>query len=475
MQNEIKIPELIQKPALEIQTLLKTKDIHPMDLLEALESRISDVDGEVNALPTLCFERARKHAESTDFGEKLLQGLPVAIKDLEDVSKVKTTYGSKIYKDHIPEESDLLVEHLESNGAIVYAKSNTPEFGTGGNTINKVFGPTRNPWNTQMSAAGSSGGAAAALATGTAWLAQGSDMGGSLRNPASFCHIVGMRPSIGRIASNLSSNVIDTLSTHGPMARNVTDLALLMDAMCGHESESPLSLPSPKVPFLQTAQAPEKPKKIAFSMDLGITPVDPQVKSLINRAIDTLTNEGFEIEQCHPDFSGLDDVFRVLRARSYAAGMGHLLEKHEADLNPNVVWNIKQGLALSIDDINQAEVERVAIVQRVHTFFDKYEALLTPATIVPPYPVVKDHVEECDGHVFDNYYQWLAIAYAFTTTLCPALSLPCGLTHSGLPVGLQIASASYKDRSVISTAAAIETILNLETTTPINPRSPETI
>lgn len=475
MSNGMNIPELIQKPALEIQALLKTKKIHPLDLLDALESRISDVDSEVNALPTLCFERARKHAESADFGESLLQGLPVAIKDLEDVSGVKTTYGSKIYEDHIPEQSDLLVEHLESNGAIIYAKSNTPEFGTGGNTINKVFGPTRNPWNTHMSTAGSSGGAAAALATGTAWLAQGSDMGGSLRNPASFCHIVGMRPSIGRVASNLSSNIIDTLSTNGPMARNVTDLTLLMDAMCGHQSKSPLSLPSPKAPFLQSAQNPEKPKKIAFSMDLGITPVDPEVKKLINQTIDTLTNEGFEIEQCHPDFSGLDDVFRVLRARSYAAGLGNLLRKHEDDLNPNVVWNIKQGLDLSIDDINQAEVERVAIVQRVHAFFDEYDTLLTPATIVPPYPVDQDHVEECDGHVFDNYYQWLAIAYAFTTTLCPALSLPCGLSQSGLPVGLQIASASFNDRSVISTAATIERILNLNTTTPINPRTPETL
>lgn len=470
MHNETDIPELIRKSALEVQTLLKSRQISPLDLLDALESRISDVDDQINALPTLCFERARSHARSTKFNDTILSGLPVAIKDLEDVSAVRTTYGSQIYRNHIPEDSDILVKHLEKNGATIYAKSNTPEFGTGGNTVNAVFGATRNPWNTAMSVAGSSGGAAAALATGMAWLAQGSDMGGSLRNPASFCHIVGMRPSIGRIASNLGGNIIDTLSTNGPMARNVPDLALLMDAMCGHESESPLSLPGPSSPYLGSALNPEKTKKLAFSMDLGITPVSAEVKTLITQTVDKLSDAGFEIEQSQPDFSGLDDVFRVLRARSYAAGLGHLLTNHEADLNPNVVWNIKQGLALSVDDINKAETERVAIVQRTHAFFNDYDSLLTPATVVAPYPLHLNHVTECDGHVFDNYYQWLSIAYAFTTALCPALSLPCGLTESGLPVGLQIASASYNDRGVISTAAAIENCLNLKTIIPINPR-----
>jgi amidase len=463
--------ELIQKSALEILELLRNSEINSLDLLDALENRIEQVDGEINALPTLCFDRARLHAKSVDPHKTTLGGLPVAIKDLEDVSGVKTTYGCKLYENHIPENSDILVSHLESNGGIVYAKSNTPEFGTGGNTTNYVFGTTRNPWNTKMSVAGSSGGAAAALASGTAWLAQGSDMGGSLRNPASFCNIVGMRPSVGRIATNMGGNVSNTLSTNGPMARNVPDLALLMDAMCGHEPAAPLSLPAPDTPFLESALSAKLPNKIAFSMNLGITPVDPQVRNVITSTIDTLSDAGYQIDECHPDFSGLNDIFHTLRAHSYATGLADLLDKHEDDLHPNVVWNIKQGMKLSVEDIVKAEAERVALVKRSQAFFSDYAILLTPATITPPYPLTQNHVAECDGHEFDNYYQWLSIAYSFTTALCPALSLPCGFSESGLPIGLQIASGTYQDAMVISAAAKIEQLLDMNTTLPIDPRS----
>ncbi len=469
MQDDI--PELIQKSALEILKLLRRSEINALDLLDALETRIEDVDGQINALPTLCFDRARLYAKSVDPHKTILGGLPVAIKDLEDVSGVRTTYGCKLYENHIPENSDILVSHLETNGGIVYAKSNTPEFGTGGNTTNYVLGTTRNPWNTEMSVAGSSGGAAAALATGTAWLAQGSDMGGSLRNPASFCNIVGMRPSVGRIATNMGDNVSNTLSTNGPMARNVPDLALLMDAMCGHEHADPLSLPAPHSSFQKSALSAQLPKKIAFSMDLGITPVDPQVRNVITSVIDTLSDAGYQIEECHPDFSGLNDIFHTLRAHSYSTGLGELLDKHEDKIHPNVAWNIKQGMRLCLEDIVKAESERVALVKRSQAFFNDYAILLTPATITPPYPLTQNHVEECDGHKFDNYYQWLSIAYSFTTALCPALSLPCGFSESGLPVGLQIASGTFQDASVISAAARIEQILNLNTTLPINPRS----
>ena len=238
---------LVQATACAIVDKLNAGEVTPLDLLDVLEKRIAEVDGKVNALPTLCFDRARAHARELmkkPVGERgLLAGMPVPIKDLTNVEGVLTTQGSPIYKDNIPARSDILVEHLENNGGVIYAKSNTPEFGAGANTFNEVFGATRNPWDTSRSAAGSSGGAAVALATGMAWLAHGSDMGGSLRNPASFCGIVGMRPSIGRVAHTLAAAIDRNLGVQGPMARNVEDLALLLDAMSGEHPADPLSLP----------------------------------------------------------------------------------------------------------------------------------------------------------------------------------------------------------------------------------------
>src|SRR5215471_14286780 len=261
-QGEARMPshsDLIKADAVTLVDRLQRGDVTPHDLLDALEARIAAVDGAVNALPTLCFERARAHADRlmrlpvSERGP--LAGLPVPIKDLIAVTGVRTTQGSPIYADHIPARSDILVERLEVNGGIVYAKSNTPEFGAGANTFNEVFGATLNPWNLARSASGSSGGAAVALASGTAWVAHGSDTGGSLRNPASFCGIVGMRPSIGRVARNPAAKIDRTLGVQGPMARNVEDLALLLDAMMGEHPADPLSLPLPARPFREAMKA----------------------------------------------------------------------------------------------------------------------------------------------------------------------------------------------------------------------------
>src|SRR6266480_3577434 len=264
---------LVRATACAIVDKLKSGEVTPLDLLDVLEQRIAEVDGQVNAMPTLCFDRARTHAKALmkkPAGERgLLAGMPIPIKDLTNVAGVLTTQGSPIYKDNIPAKSDILVEHLENNGGVIYAKSNTPEFGAGANTFNEVFGPTRNPWDTSRSAAGSSGGAAVALATGMAWLAHGSDMGGSLRNPASFCGIVGMRPSIGRVAHTVKGTVDMNLSQQGPMARNVEDCALLLDAMCGEDPRDPFSLPRTGESYLAAARSPWKPKRVAYSADLG--------------------------------------------------------------------------------------------------------------------------------------------------------------------------------------------------------------
>src|SRR6266516_4222816 len=444
--------DLIANDACAIVDLLLNGDIKPHDLLDALERRIAAVDPAVNALPTLCFERARAHADRLiqhPLAERgLLGGLPVPIKDLIDVAGVRSTRGSPIYSDHVPARSDILVEHLEANGGIVYAMSNTPEFGGGANTFNEVFGATLNPWNTTRSAAGSSGGAAVALAAGMAWVAHGSDMGGSLRNPASFCSVVGLRPSIGRVARTPASKIDRTLSVQGPMARNVEDLALLLDAMVGEHAADPLSLPKPARTFRDTMRSGWRPQLVAYSADLGITPVDPEVAEVTRAAVRRLEGAGVIVEEAHPDLSEAHDCFKVLRAFDFAVSKAVHLRNE------------------------RAETQRIAMTARMLAFFETYELLLTPATIVAPFPVEQRYVAQCAGHKFDNYVEWLAIAYAVTLCCCPALSLPCGFTREELPVGLQIVAPPRAEVRVLSAARLLEDILGLRGMTPILPRVP---
>ena len=268
----------------------------PHDLLDTLAAQVARVEPQVNALPTLCFERAHAHADALlkkPLNERgLLCGLPVPIKDLTDVAGVRTTRGSLVYRDRIPDASDVGVSLLEARGGVVYAKSNTPEFGSGGHTYNGVFGITRNPWDLSRSAGGSSGGAAAALASRTAWLAQGSDLAGSLRTPSAFCGVVGLRPSPGRVSYGPSANPYDTLGIHGPMARNVTDAALLLDAMCGEVDGAPLSLREPATSFLEHARRAQRPARVAFSEGLGIATVEPEILAICRKTMDRLTSQG---------------------------------------------------------------------------------------------------------------------------------------------------------------------------------------
>jgi len=465
---------LVRETANAIVDKLKKGEVTPLDLLDVLEKRIAEVDGKVNALPTLCFERARAHArtlmQKKPAERGLLAGLPVPIKDLTNVAGVRTTQGSPIYKDNVPARSDILVEHLESNGAMIYAKSNTPEFGAGANTFNEVFGPTLNPWDTSKSAAGSSGGAAVALATGTAWLAHGSDMGGSLRNPASFCGIVGLRPSIGRVAHTPSAAIDRNLGVQGPMARNVEDLALLLDAMSGEHPADPLSLPVLPVSFLSSARSGKTPKRVAYSPDLGITPVDPEVKAVTRKAAERLAQAGVTVEEAHPDLREAHECFHVLRAFDFALSKAALLRSKRDLLKPEVIWNIEEGLKLTVEKLERAEAQRVALAERAVKFFETYDLLLCPATIVPPYPIEHRYVAECDGKKFDNYVEWLGIVYAITLACCPALSLPCGFTASGLPIGLQMVAAPRGEAQLLAGAKALEDILELRGTTPIEPR-----
>ena len=466
--------ELYRSTANEVVERLMSGDISPLDCLDALEKRIAEVDSKVNALPTLCFDRARQHA--TELMKKpmsergVLAGLPVPIKDLNDVAGVRSTQGSPIFANRVPEVSDVLVAHLEKNGGIVYAMSNTPEFGAGANTFNEVFGRTLNPWNTSRSAAGSSGGAAVALATGTAWVAHGSDLGGSLRNPASFCGVVGMRPSPGRVAFTVANEIDGTLGVDGPMARNVEDLALLFDAMIGEEPSDPLSLPSDGTSYLKAARSGWKPKRVAISRDLGITPVDPEVAEIVMKAARQFEQAGVIVEEAHPDLHEALECAQTLRALSYAIGKKTLLENHRAQLKPEIIWNIEKGLALTGAEISKAEAQRGAMFQRTFKFFETYDLLLCPTTIVPPFPVEQRYVTECNGTKFETYVDWLAIVSAITNVCCPAISIPAGFTRENLPVGIQVIAAPRGEARLLASARLLEEMLGLAGLVPIDPR-----
>ena len=475
---------LIDSTATEVVQLLKSGQVSPLELLDVLEDRIAAVDGAVNALPTRCFERARENAKSLMSRpveqRGLLAGMPVAIKDLDPVAGVRTTWGSPIYADFVPERSDCLVERLEENGGVIYAKSNTPEFGAGANTFNDVFGATRNPFDTSRSCAGSSGGSAVALATGQAWLASGSDLGGSLRNPASFCSIVGFRPSPGRVAhggagpgaypSDLPGVPGQPFSVAGPMARNVADTALLLDAMVGHHPADPISLPATGHSHVDAVAARKRPRKIAFSRDLGVTPVDPEVADICASAACVFESLGCAVEEAHPDFSGVQDIFQTWRAILFYVSKKHLLETRRDQLKPEVIWNIEQAAAITVDDLARVEIARANYQARALAFFSEYDLLVCPATIVPPYPVEQRYVERLGDHVFTNYVEWLTVAYAITLTGYPALSVPAGFTASGLPVGLQIVAGPRGEADLLAAAGLFEEAAGLDNPVPIDPR-----
>ena len=462
--------------ATEAVRLLKRRALSPVALVEASAERIAATDGRLNALPTLCVERALDRArriEAEDARERppgWLGGLPIAVKDLVAVEGVRTTWGSPIHADHVPARSDVLVETLEANGAIVIGKSNTPEFGAGASTFNEVFGKTRNPWNVEKTCGGSSGGSAAALAAGQVWLATGSDLGGSLRIPASFCGVFGFRPSPGRVARGPRRLPFEDLMVEGPMARDARDAALFLDAMTGAHPEDPLSLEAPATGFREALAATPPPARIAYSPDLGLLPVDREVAAVCARAAAVLDGAGLAIEEACPDLSGALDTFQVLRAALFAADKGDLLESHRDQLKPDIVWNIEKGRALDGATIARAERHRGVLHQRVLRFFARHDLLLCPAVIVPPFDVDIRWIEEIEGHRFDNYVDWLGLTFALTLTAGPSASVPAGFTESGLPVGLQILGPPRGEARVLAAAALIEDTLSLPARAPIDPR-----
>jgi amidase len=469
--------DLIRLTARQAVSLLRAGQVSPLELIEAATARIRATDEAVNALPTRCAERARDAAAALagGSGERdhpgWLAGLPIAVKDLLDVEGVRTTYGSTVFADHVPAESDLVVETLERRGALVLAKSNTPEFGAGANTFNDVFGTTRNPWDTTRTCGGSSGGSAVALATGQAWLATGSDLGGSLRIPAAFCGVVGLRPSPGRVARYPRLQPFDTLSVEGPMGRTVGDVALMLDAMSGQHPRDPLALPPPATPFQAAVERPAPPRRVAFSPDLGgAVAVDPEIAEVCRRAAARFDELGVAVEEASPSFAGADETFHTLRAAFLAADLAPLMDKVPDRLKPDLIWNVERGLGLSASEVGRAQRARGRLYYRMVEFFERYDLLLCPAAPVAPFDAGERYVSEIAGRRFDNYVDWFAVTFAISLTACPALSLPCGTTAGGLPVGLQMVGPPRGEAALLAAAALAEEMFGLAGRLPIDPQ-----
>jgi amidase len=451
-------------PAAELLRLYRARKVSPIEVMEAVFARIHAVNPKLNAYVTLARESAlaaaRKATASLRKKAALppLHGIPVSIKDLTPTQSIRTTWGSKIFEDHVPEEDAVVVERLKRAGAIIVGKTNTPEFGAGGNTFNAVFGATRNPWNPALTCGGSSGGAAVALATGMGPLAQGSDTGGSLRMPAAFCGVVGFRTSPGLVPHHPRALAWDTISVTGPMARTVTDTALMLSVLAGPDDRAPLSYAVDTRAFLAAVKAPSvKGWRVAWTPDLrGLIPVDAEVARVAEGATRVFRSLGARVEAACPDFGEVKEIVLGTRGVSMVANHAHHLERWKDQMQKGLVWNIEQGLALTATAIARAETLRAVLWQRVRAFMETRDLLILPTTSVPPFPVEQPYPTEINGKPLDNYIQWAFLTYGITLTGLPVISVPCGFTRSGLPVGLQIVGRRHQEAAVLRAAAAFE-------------------
>ncbi len=468
--------ELWKLTAREAVALLKKRALSPRELVDAAAARIAATNPGINAMVTLCLERAREHAarleriDRSQLPPQFLYGLPIGVKDNTDVAGVRCTSGSRIYADRIAPASDLVVERLEANGAIVIGKTNLPEFAAGGNTFNDVFGATRNPWDTRRSASGSSGGSAAALAAGQVWLATGGDFGGSIRTPASYCSVTGLRPSPGMVP-RVQRQPFNPLSVEGPMARDVADMALMFDAEAGWHPLDPLAQAGPHANFAAAAARPCKPRRVAFSADLGIArAVDRGVAAVCRAAAEKLAGDGVVVEEAHPDLTGAEDTFHRLRGAVFIARHAALLEKNRHLYKPEIIENTEFGLRLKPEQIVEAEMVQGELIRRVARFFDGYDLLLCPAVTCPPFDVDMRYPTEVEGVRFEGYMGFLVLSAVVTLTASPVVALPCGFTAAGLPVGLQVIGRGHSEEALISAAAYLESLFGVARLTPIDPR-----
>ena len=457
--------ELCDLGAVELRRMIGAKEISPVELLETCIARVEAVDGAVNAMVTRDFERARETAKAAEravtAGDALgaLHGLPIGIKDLNTTQGLRTTKGSLLYKDHVPEADERMVAAVRAAGAIVLGKTNTPEFGAGANTRNRVFGATGNPFDPTLTPAGSSGGSAAALATGMVPLATGSDFGGSLRTPAGFCGVVGFRPTPGTVPDETRAVGLTPLSVQGPMGRSVADAALLLSAQVDDGPRDPFAravdpalLRAPEVVDLSRL-------KVAVSEDLGCAPVDDAIRAVFRSRIEKLAPLFGSCEARDPELGSVHQVFEILRGVNFVAAHKARLEEHRDLLGPNIIDNTERGLKYSLADVAWANLEQTKIYRRFIAFMDQVDILICPACAVSPFPHEQLYVAEINGQAMDTYMRWLAITYGITMTTHPVALLPCGRDDRGLPFGIQVVGRYRGDAQLLRIAHSLERVM----------------
>jgi len=454
--------ELCDLEAVELRRLIGAGQISPVDLVESCIARIETVNPAVNAITATAFERARAEAREAEAAVRrgdalgLLHGLPIGIKDLSETHGLRTTYGSPLFADNVPVADERVVAVLRQAGAIVLAKTNTPEFGAGANTRNEVFGPTRNPFDLRLTCGGSSGGSAAALACGMFPLATGSDLAGSLRTPATFCGVVGFRPTPGAIPTETRSHGWSPLSVDGPMARTVADAALLLSVMVGDDVRDPLSLGFEGEPF-RRLDAPDLGRlTVAFTEDLGFAPVDHRVRSAFRAARQALEPAFGRRAEFTVDMTGVDQAFASLRAVGFVAAHREKVEATPNQVGPNITANVTAGLALGLRDVAEALTVQTRVLRAADAFLATVDVVICPAAAHPPFPWEDWYPAAIDGAKLSSYFHWLALAYGPTLAALPSVALPFGRDAAGLPFGLQIIGRRRGDRAVLRAARAIE-------------------
>jgi amidase len=451
--------DLCFTPARRLARLVRARRLSATEVVKAFIARIEGVNPKVNAIVTFLPEQALSAAKALDRSKSFtgpLAGLPIAHKDLLPTKGVRTTFGSLVYESHIPKEDHLVVQRLAAAGALLIGKTNTPEFGAGSQTFNKVFGVTRNPYDLSKTAGGSSGGAGAAVASGMLPFADGSDLAASLRNPGNYCNVVGFRPTPGRVPGWPAANSWDTLSVLGPVARTVEDCAFLLSAMAGPDPRAPTSLSEPGSLFSRPLKRDFRKTRVAWSRDLGALPFDPRVLSVLAPQRRVLEKLGCIVEDAEPDFSGATEAFETLRAVSFLGRYGALLKEHRDKLKDTVIWNIEQGLRLTPEKIARAGQLRSELFHRMRAFLERYEFLVCPVNQLPPFDADVQWPREIAGVKLENYLDWMKSCYYITITSHPAISVPAGFTPEGLPVGLQIVGRYRADFSVLQLAHAFE-------------------
>ena len=451
--------ELLLKDAHEIRELLDARSVSAVDLLTAHIEHIENVNQHVNAIVTTCFDEAMDRAKAIDASHDtmgLLSGIPIPHKDLVTTKDIRTTFGSTLFREHVPSTNDYIIDRMQQAGAISIGKTNVPEFGAGSHTFNRVFGPTKNPFDMERTCGGSSGGAAVALATHMAVLADGSDLGGSLRNPASFCNVIGFRPTNNLLPPSLAGDHSRNLASLGPMARNVDSVALLFEV---------LRQDHPTAVFPRLEPMPLKGLRVAITEDFGSLPVVPEIRSIVQGVATKLSDAGALVEEASPDFAGARDIFQTLRAFSFRNRYDAFSPREKTELKPTILWNLAVGLATDDHDLHRVQSLRIALRERVEAFFECYDLLVGPTTQVLPFPIPVEWIREIEGVQMDTYIDWMESCSWVTTTECPALSMPAGFAE-GLPVGVQLISNHGSDSRLLRIAKSVESVISSATTLP---------